>query len=78
MVLHDPPGGNSYASFENIVITAKVVSDSTHISGYGSSAKELRAGVDVETDAFIGSFGVEACNASVQHFKSTKLITSLF
>ena len=48
MVLRDPPGGSSYASYENIVTTAKVVTSSTHVSGEGKLSLSLFAGLDAE------------------------------
>ena len=67
MVLRDPPGGSSYASYENIVTTAKVVTSSTHVSGAGELELEIKAGVDVKSDVCAGGgFGalVLACLVS--------------
>jgi hypothetical protein len=54
MVLRDPPGGSSYASYENIVTTAKVVTSSTHVSGAGGMELEIKAGIDVDVKTCTG------------------------
>ena len=72
LVLRDPPGGNSYASFENIVTTARVVSNSTQISGSGLSMKEVKAGIEFETDICTG-LGVSACAVSVCYVPISKI-----
>ena len=64
LVLRDPPGGNSYASFENILTTARVVSKSTHISGSASSSKEYRVGVETIGESCAG-LGVQLCSVSI-------------
>ena len=67
MVLRDPPGGSSYASYENIVTTAKVVTSSTHVSGNSKLGLNIKTGVDVKTETCAGGgFGaiVMACLVS--------------
>ena len=67
MVLRDPPGGNSYASFENIVTTVKVESATTRVSGSGNMELMLRTGLEfLVTSCFGGGFGAIALVCKVR------------
>lgn len=54
MILRDPPGGASTASYENVVTTAKVVSNAIEIHGAGEIDATLSAGADVDVETCAG------------------------
>ena len=64
LVLRDPPGGNSYASFKNIVTTAKVVSSSDRMSASHVKTIDLKYGSDISSVVCLplGFIGIQFCD----------------
>ena len=54
MILRDPPGGASTASYQNVVTTAKVVSSTIEVHGTGEIEATLTAGADVDVELCTG------------------------
>ena len=54
MILRDPPGGASTASYENVVTTAKIVDSTIEVHGTGEIEATLKAGVDVDVELCTG------------------------
>ncbi|GFH57722.1 hypothetical protein CTEN210_14198 [Chaetoceros tenuissimus] len=54
MVLRDPPGGMSYASYENVVTTTKVVTSALAVNGDADLSLTISAGASFDGDLCIG------------------------
>jgi len=54
LVIRDPPGGKSYASYKNMVTTAKIVSSSSKISGAGTMRASIGIGFEQKGQACAG------------------------
>lgn len=85
MVLRDPPGGDSYAEYSNVVTTMKSVSDHHQVSSSGGLGLSLSAQGGVNAQACVGAGGgilgaiVLTCNEAgeVEASGSVDLGTSL-
>ena len=70
-------GGNSFASYENVVTTAKIISTSDKTSAKGGLGLTLKSGTTVETESCTGAGGGLAgpvaiiCKVSAYAFKET-------
>lgn len=54
LIIRDPPGGSSYAKFENVVTKIRAVSDTMQVTGGGEAKLGLGFGADVDVDACVG------------------------
>lgn len=57
MIIRDPPGGNSYAQYSNVVTTIKSVSDHHQVSSSGGLGLGLSAQGGINSQACIGAGG---------------------
>ena len=54
LIIRDPPGGSSYAKFENVVTKIRAVSDTMQVTGGGEAKLGLGFGADFEVDSCAG------------------------
>lgn len=70
-------GGESFASYENVVTTAKIISTSDQITATGGLGLTIKTGTEVETQSCQGAGGgvqgpiVVICKVSTFAFKET-------
>lgn len=55
LIIRDPPGGSSYAKFENVVTKIRAVSDTMQVTGRGEAKLGGGVGTDINIDSCQGA-----------------------